>query len=114
MGILATDGTIQTGLYQKELTAAGLTPVTPAGEAAEDGDVHHLRRDQKRGRPAPGRSSARWTPRSARLAVTAPSWACTELSVYRALHSLPPYYMDAMEVLAEQAILRCGKQLRNV
>ena len=39
---------------------------------------------------------------------------CTERAVYRALHSLPPYYMDAMEVLAEQAILRCGKQLRNV
>ena len=39
---------------------------------------------------------------------------CTELSVYRSLHSLPPYYIDAMEILAEQAILRCGKALRNV
>ena len=39
---------------------------------------------------------------------------CTELSVYRTLHSLPPFYIDAMEILAEQAILRCGKQLRNV
>ena len=28
VGILATDGTVQTGIYQKELTAAGLTPVT--------------------------------------------------------------------------------------
>ena len=39
---------------------------------------------------------------------------CTELSVYRVLHSLPPYYIDAMEILAEQSILRCGKELRNV
>ena len=39
---------------------------------------------------------------------------CTELSVYRSLHILPPYYIDAMEILAEQAILRCGKALRNV
>ena len=38
----------------------------------------------------------------------------TELSVYRVLHSLPPYYIDAMEILAEQSILRCGKELRNV
>lgn len=38
---------------------------------------------------------------------------CTELSVYRSLHSLPPYYIDAMEILAEQAILRCGKALQN-
>ena len=29
---------------------------------------------------------------------------CTELSVYRSLHRLPPYYIDAMEILAEQAI----------
>ena len=28
VGILATDGTVQTGIYQNELTAAGLTPVT--------------------------------------------------------------------------------------
>ena len=27
-GILATDGTVRTGIYQKELTQAGLTPVT--------------------------------------------------------------------------------------
>ena len=39
---------------------------------------------------------------------------CTELSVYRALHGLPPFYLDAMEILAEQSILCCGKQLRNV
>ena len=39
---------------------------------------------------------------------------CTELSVYRTLHGLPPYYIDAMEILAEQSILRCGKRLRNV
>ena len=26
----------------------------------------------------------------------------------------PDFYLDAMEVLVEQAILRCGKKLRNV
>ena len=29
VGILATDGTVRTGIYQTELTAAGLTPVVP-------------------------------------------------------------------------------------
>ena len=34
VGILATDGTVRTGIYQKELTAAGLTPGDPAGGTA--------------------------------------------------------------------------------
>ena len=29
-------------------------------------------------------------------------------------HSLPPFYVDAMEVLAELAVVRCGKQLRTI
>ena len=40
--------------------------------------------------------------------------ACTELSVFRSYHSLPPFYVDAMEVLAELAVVRCGKQLRTI
>lgn len=39
---------------------------------------------------------------------------CTELSVFRSYHSLPPFYVDAMEVLAELAVVRCGKQLRTI
>ena len=39
---------------------------------------------------------------------------CTELSVFRSYHNLPPYYVDAMEVLAELAVVRCGKQLRKI
>lgn len=40
--------------------------------------------------------------------------ACTELSVYRAYHGLPDYYLDAMEVLAERCITTCGYRLRMV
>ena len=39
---------------------------------------------------------------------------CTELSVYRAYHGLPEFYIDAMDLLAEAAILACGKRLREV
>ena len=62
VGILATDGTVQTGIYQKELTAAGLTPVTLPERLQKT--VMSIIYDEikKGGRPAPGRSSARWTP----------------------------------------------------
>ena len=104
VGILATDGTVQTGIYQKELTAAGLTPVT-LPERLQKTVMSIIYDEIKKGEVDAWLRQA-----GCDCAIL----GCTELSVYRALHSLPPYYMDAMEVLAEQAILRCGKQLRNV
>ncbi len=113
VGILATDGTVQTGIYQKELTAAGLTPVT-LPERLQKTVMSIIYDEIKKGETG---SREKFGEVDAWLRQTGCDCAilgCTELSVYRALHSLPPYYMDAMEVLAEQAILRCGKQLRNV
>ena len=106
VGILATDGTVQTGIYQKELTAAGLTPVT-LPERLQKTVMSIIYDEIKKGETG---SREALMEQGAQTLIL----GCTELSVYRALHSLPPYYMDAMEVLAEQAILRCGKQLRNV
>ena len=113
VGILATDGTVQTGIYQKELTAAGLTPVTlPEGLQKTVMSIIYdeIKKGETGSREKFGEVDAWLRQAGCDCAIL----GCTELSVYRVLHSLPPYYMDAMEVLAEQAILRCGKQLRNV
>ena len=40
--------------------------------------------------------------------------ACTELSVFADKHHLPPFYTDAMAVLAERAVQACGKPLRHI
>ena len=40
--------------------------------------------------------------------------ACTELSVFRTYHPMPSFYVDAMQVLADLSIVRCGKQLRSI
>ena len=40
--------------------------------------------------------------------------ACTELSVFADKHHLPPFYTDAMAVLAERAVQACGKPLRTI
>ena len=40
--------------------------------------------------------------------------ACTELSVFATYHALPPYYLDAMMVLAEESVKRCGYALRTI
>ena len=40
--------------------------------------------------------------------------ACTELSVFADKHHLPPFYTDAMAVLAERAVEACHKPLRHI
>ena len=40
--------------------------------------------------------------------------ACTELSVFATYHSLPSFYVDAMMVLAERSVERCGYPLRTI
>ena len=95
VGILATDGTVRTGIYQQALEAAGLTPVTLPAQLQRV--VMSIIYDEiKRGRPAPGRSLGRLTPISARPAVTAPSWAarscrCTAASTACPLITLTPW-----------------------
>jgi aspartate racemase len=113
VGILATDGTVKTGIYQTELEKAGLEAVTLPEELQKmvmSIIYDEIKRGETGSREKFGEIDAWVRGAGCDCAIL----GCTELSVYRALHSLPPYYIDAMEVLAEQAILRCGKALRNV
>ncbi len=113
VGILATDGTVQTGIYQKELTAAGLTPVIlppPLQQTVMSIIYDEIKKGETGSREKFGEVDAYLRQVGCDCAIL----GCTELSVYRVLHSLPSFYIDAMEILAEQAILRCGKQLRNI
>ena len=113
VGILATDGTIQTGIYQRELEKAGLTAVIPPEDIQKI--VMSIIYDEiKRGETGSREKFAEIDGFLREAGCDCAILGCTELSVYRVLHSLPPYYIDAMEVLAEAAILHCGKKLRNI
>ena len=91
VAILATDGTIKTGLYQKELEKEGVVPYTLFADktalAAVDAEVK-----------AAGCKAA--------------LLACTELSVIKADEHLDDFYVDPMEVMAERAIEFMGKQVK--
>ena len=113
VGILATDGTIRTGIYQKELEAAGLTAVVPP-EHIQKTVMSIIYDEIKRGETGSREKFAEIDDFLRQAGCDCAILGCTELSVYRNLHSLPPYYIDAMEVLAEEAILHCGKKLRNI
>lgn len=111
VGVLATDGTIQTQLYQKELAAVGCTAVLPPPELQKT-VMSLIYDDIKSGKPGDGEKFAALDRFLRQAGCGCAILGCTELSVYREQAKLPPYYIDAMEVLAQRAIQFCGKPLR--
>lgn len=112
-GILATDGTVQTGLYQKECAALGLEAVPP------DPDTQRLVMsvifdEIKQGEKGSRDKFAKIDRAIRRMGCDCAVLACTELSVFATYHPLPPFYADAMAVLAERAVERCGYPLRVI
>ena len=61
-GILATDGTIRTGLYQKEFAALGIEPVMPSPQAQKQ-VMSLIYDDVKAGKDGGGRPSCRFPTR---------------------------------------------------
>lgn len=113
VGILATDGTVRTGVYQTECARAGLTGVAP--DAKVQKLVMSIIYDEiKRGEKGSREKFAAIDRALRDMGCEAAILGCTELSVYRVYHGLPDFYTDAMEVLVERSILTCGKRLRMV
>ena len=113
VGLLGTDGTIRAGIYQRECAAQGIEVVSPGPENQKR--VMSIIYDEIKKGEAGSREKFAAVDRELRaLGCEAAILACTELSVYRSSHGLPPFYLDAMDVLAEQSILACGYRLRTV
>lgn len=112
-GILATEGTIRSGLYQKECAALGLEAVAP-DEATQKLVTSIIYDEIKQGEQG-SREKFAQIDRAIRAAgCDCAILACTELSVFATYHALPPFYLDAMMVLAEESVKRCGYPLRMI
>ena len=111
VAILATDGTIQTGLYQKELEAAGVTPYT-CGEEGQKRVMHLIYDCVKAGLPADREALAAVDAEVKAAGCKAALMACTELSVVKSDEKLGDFYVDPMEIMAERAIEFMGKRVK--
>lgn len=112
-GILATDGTVRSGLYQKECAALGMEAVVP-DEATQKLVMSIIYDEIKQGEQGSREKFAQIDRALRSTGCDCAILACTELSVFATYHSLPPYYLDAMMVLAEQSVKRCGYPLRMI
>lgn len=112
-GILATDGTIRSGLYQKECAALGMQAVIP-DEGSQKLVMSIIYNEIKQGERGSREKFAQIDRALRSAGCDCAILACTELSVFATGHVLPPFYLDAMMVLAEQAVIRCGYPLRMI
>ena len=112
VGILATDGTVRSGLYQDACRAAGLVPAVPSPDKQKL--VMKIIYDGvKGGNPVDYNDFIAVEGDLAAQGCQTAILACTELSCFKERYHLPEFYLDAMEVLALRSIEYCGKTVKR-
>lgn len=111
-GIMATDGTVQASIFHRELEKQGIKPVIPS--SARQADVMSLIFDNiKAGRPVDIARFAAVRQELREAGAEAIILGCTELSLIKRDYAIGAGFVDAMEVLAQRAVVSCGKKLKD-
>lgn len=111
-GIMATDGTIISGLFSRALSDEGIRPVIPSKK--RQADVMRLIYDDiKAGNPPDMDTFYAVSEELRQKGAETVILGCTELSLVKRDHPLGPGYLDSMEVLAAESLLRCGKPIKQ-
>lgn len=107
VGILATDGTLSSRLFQTCLAEHDIHCITP-DEQDQRAVMHLIYDNVKAGRPVEfplfEALSKRLFDRDAQVILL----ACTELSLIKRDYALGAGFLDVLEVLARRAVLCCG------
>lgn len=112
VGIMATDGTVSSGVYRDACERAGVTAVAPPAEL--QAMVMSIIYDDVKAGHSPNLDAfdqiLSWFLNDAHCDRVI--LACTELSVVSQYRALPPEVLDAMDVLVRESIVRCGAPYR--
>lgn len=111
VGIMATDGTIQSGIFQRELENLGLEVVIP--EKTYQQEVMSMIYDGVKAGHIPERERVHRVKEYfiKEKMAQAIILGCTELSLLKQAYDLGDGVIDTLEVLAKTAILRCNKEV---
>lgn len=111
VGLMATDGTVRSGIFQRQAEARGMELILPdeQGQSA----VMRLIYDQVKAGKQPELSlfeavKEQLRSKGAQVVVL----GCTELSMLKKEFFLGDGILDALEVLAQESVLACGKQVK--
>lgn len=112
VGILATNGTIHTGTYERACEAVGLIFIKPETELQEK--VMQVIYDIKADLPIDGKTIDSIVLHMVKdMHCDCVILACTELSLLKLGEDAADLCIDAMDVLIEKAILYSGKQIKT-
>lgn len=112
VGIMATDGTIQSGIFQKELESMGMETVIP--EPLYQQDIMDLiYRDIKAGLPPDMDKFRRVSNHLREKGAGVLVLGCTELSLIKKDYDIGDGYVDTLEVLAKYALKQCKKEVKE-
>lgn len=109
IGIMGTDGTINSEIYHKECRKAGVIPVKPSAERQKD-VMSLIYEDIKSGKPGDAAKFDRVMEEFVQESCDAVILACTELSVFKGKHEVPAICLDAMDVLVRESVIRSGAE----
>ena len=113
VGIMATDGTIQSKIFQHEIENLGMIAIIPK-EDMQKKVMNLIYEDIKKGNKPDLESFFEvknyFINEEKADAIVL---GCTELSVIKRDYELGDGVLDAMEVLAREAVVRCGKEVSS-
>lgn len=112
IAVLATDGTVQTGIYQQRLAENGLIPYIPQPEIQKE-VMHQIYDCIKKGKPYDANSWDKIQKAIQKEGCQKAILGCTELSVIGAQQDLGEDYIDPMKILAKRVIEFSGKNIRQ-
>lgn len=111
-GIMATEGTIYSEIFQKELKSLGIMPVVPSKKQQEN--ISYLIYNCiKANRPVSMEKFREAAGELKRDGAQVIILGCTELSIIKRENDIGSGFIDAMEVLAIRCIQLCGARLKN-
>ncbi|MBQ7677920.1 MAG: amino acid racemase [Lachnospiraceae bacterium] len=106
-GVMATDGTVTSRLFQTTLGRFGIEAIVP--DAANQAKVMHIIYDNvKAGRPIDRAAVFEVRSFMERAGAEVILLGCTELSMIKRDLKISEGYLDVMEVLARASVMACG------
>lgn len=111
-GIMATEGTIRSNLFQKELIQNGIKPILPSipRQALVTSLIY---KNVKAGLPADMDHFYEVTNELIKMGADTNILGCTELSLIKRDENIGSGFIDAMEVLAKMSIISCEAPLKQ-
>ena len=108
IGILATDGTIKTKIYENEFTKAGVKAIIPS-KAGQKKIMEIICEEIKSGEKGDFNKFMEVVEELRGQGCDAIILACTELSYLNKNYKVPEYCVDALEILVKKSIELSGK-----